>query len=65
MTTREFSHKKNSDGKLISNGPGKAKILNEHFEFVFTDANVSNIPELRNSNIPDMPSFDINVMLAV
>ena len=52
---------KNSDGKLVSNSKGKAEILSEQFESVFTNENLSNIPELSNSNIPDMPSFDINV----
>ena len=51
---------KNSDGRLISKGKGKAEILSEHFESVFTYENVTNFPELPNSNIPDMPSFDID-----
>ena len=45
---------------MISNGKGKAEILGDHFESVFTDENVTNISELPNSNIPDMPSFDID-----
>ena len=42
---------KNSDGRLISNGIQKAEI---QFESVFIDENLTNIPELPNSNIPNI-----------
>ena len=51
---------RNEDDNLVSTGKEKVHILNKHFQSVFTDEDLSNMPSPANSDIPDMPKFVIH-----
>ena len=51
---------KNKDGFLQSNTQSRANILNEQFKSVFTEEDLTNIPDKGKSTTPNMPEIKID-----
>lgn len=51
---------KDKNGFLRSDSQGKAEILGEQFQSVFTQEDITSIPDKGVSNYPDMPPITIN-----
>ena len=51
---------KNKDGFLQINKPSRANILNEQFKSVFTEDDLTNIPDKGIRTIPNMPKIKID-----
>ncbi|CAC5413042.1 unnamed protein product [Mytilus coruscus] len=50
---------KNSSGTEVIDSKGKAAILNEQYDSVFTDENMNTMPSLGNSNIQDIDKLRV------
>ena len=48
----------NSGGTKISDNHQKAELLSSQFKSVFTDEDMTNLPDLDPSSVPDMPPLD-------
>ena len=51
----------NSEGRIISTAREKAETLNNQFCSVFTKEDLSSMPSLKSSNIPNMPDIQITI----
>jgi hypothetical protein len=49
----------NSSGEEVIDSKGKADILNQQYDSVFTDENMLEIPELSDSSIPDIGKITV------
>ena len=51
------------DGLNVSDGQGKAEILNKQFSSVFTNENLTNLPEMENNPIPKISIYKFHPMM--
>ena len=49
------------NNKEVSDSRGKAEILNEQYDSVFTNEDIENMPTMPNRGIPSLPDIDLNV----
>jgi len=49
------------DNKEVTDSKGKAEILNDQYDSVFTNEDLASIPILQDKNIPPLPDMDISV----
>ncbi|VDI55908.1 Hypothetical predicted protein [Mytilus galloprovincialis] len=63
--TVNMSTLKNSSGTEVIDSKGKAAILNEQYDSVFTDEDMNTMPSLGNSNIDDIEILRVNTIESV